>query len=165
MLGADSRTSTGSYVANRCLPALRALPRTNTRIPQSERQDRAHYGPHLGVPIRLGCGYTGRGGLCAALPRGAHVSLCPAACLPVAHTSCRIRSELGRLPKVKTAANIMRKICYNNKVPPAPLGANAWHLTCRLTPQDGMMAGLIVGGWDPYEGGQVSGCRSTCLHS
>jgi 20S proteasome subunit beta 1 len=29
----------------------------------------------------------------------------------------------------------MRKICYNNK--------------------DRMMAGMICGGWDPYEGGQV----------
>jgi 20S proteasome subunit beta 1 len=29
----------------------------------------------------------------------------------------------------------MRQICYNNK--------------------DGLMAGLICGGWDPYNGGQV----------
>ncbi len=43
--------------------------------------------------------------------------------------------ELGRLPRVRTVANLMRKICYNNK--------------------DNLMAGLIVGGWDPYEGGQV----------
>ena len=44
-------------------------------------------------------------------------------------------TELGRLPKVKTCANLMRRICYNNK--------------------DRLMAGLICGGWDPYEGGQV----------
>ena len=44
-------------------------------------------------------------------------------------------TELGRLPRVKTCANLMRKICYNNK--------------------DRMMAGMICGGWDPYEGGQV----------
>lgn len=43
--------------------------------------------------------------------------------------------ELGRLPRVKTCANLMRKICYNNK--------------------DRMMAGMICGGWDPYNGGQV----------
>ena len=36
---------------------------------------------------------------------------------------------------MKTCANLMRKICYNNK--------------------DRMQAGLICGGWDPYEGGQV----------
>ena len=46
-----------------------------------------------------------------------------------------ISTELGRLPRVKTCANLMRKICYNNK--------------------DRMQAGLICGGWDPYEGGQV----------
>ena len=44
-------------------------------------------------------------------------------------------AELGRLPKVKTCANIMQKICYNNK--------------------DNLMAGLICAGWDPYDGGQV----------
>jgi hypothetical protein len=44
-------------------------------------------------------------------------------------------TELGRLPRVRTCANLMRKICYNNK--------------------DRMMAGMICGGWDPYEGGQV----------
>lgn len=43
--------------------------------------------------------------------------------------------ELGRLPRVKTVANLMRKICYENK--------------------DHLMAGMIVGGWDPYEGGQI----------
>ncbi len=43
--------------------------------------------------------------------------------------------ELGRLPRVKTVANLMRTICYENK--------------------DSLLAGLIVGGWDPYEGGQV----------
>lgn len=46
-----------------------------------------------------------------------------------------LSTELGRLPRVKTCANLMRKICYNNK--------------------DRMMAGMICGGWDPYEGGQV----------
>ena len=47
----------------------------------------------------------------------------------------RYSTELGRLPRVGTCANLMRKICYNNK--------------------DRMMAGMICGGWDPYEGGQV----------
>jgi 20S proteasome subunit beta 1 len=43
--------------------------------------------------------------------------------------------ELGRLPRVRTVANLMKKVCYNNK--------------------DNLMAGLIVGGWDPYDGPQV----------
>eukprot|EP00978_Attheya_sp_CCMP212_P034958 scaffold149652_cov45-Attheya_sp.AAC.4 len=46
---------------------------------------------------------------------------------------CRI--ETGKLPTVKTAAHLMRKLCYENK--------------------DNLMAGVIVGGWDPVEGGSV----------
>ena len=41
-------------------------------------------------------------------------------------------AELNRLPRVKTCANLMKTVCYNNK--------------------DALMAGLICGGWDPYEG-------------
>ena len=44
-------------------------------------------------------------------------------------------AELGREPRVHTVANITRLIGYNNK--------------------DHMTAGLIVGGYDPYKGGQV----------
>ena len=45
-------------------------------------------------------------------------------------------TELGRLPKVSTCANLMKMICYNNK--------------------DALMAGLICGGWDPYEGDEFA---------
>eukprot|EP01035_Chromulina_nebulosa_P018290 gene18290-23970_t len=44
-------------------------------------------------------------------------------------------TEIGRLPRVDTAAHLIKTICYNNK--------------------DNLMAGLIVGGWDPYNGGQI----------
>lgn len=43
--------------------------------------------------------------------------------------------ETGRAPTVKTAAHLMRKLCYENK--------------------DNLMAGVIVGGWDPVEKGSV----------
>ena len=43
--------------------------------------------------------------------------------------------ETGRAPTVKTAAHIMRRLCYENK--------------------DNLMAGVIVGGWDPVEKGAV----------
>ena len=43
--------------------------------------------------------------------------------------------EIGRPPLVKTAAQLCRKIAYENK--------------------DNLMAGMIIGGWDPYYGGQV----------
>ena len=43
--------------------------------------------------------------------------------------------ESGRPPLVKVAAHLMRKMCYQNK--------------------DKLSAGVIVGGWDPVNGGQV----------
>lgn len=48
-------------------------------------------------------------------------------------TSSRI--ETGRAPTVKTAAHLMRRLCYENK--------------------DNLMAGVIIGGWDPVEKGSV----------
>jgi 20S proteasome subunit beta 1 len=44
-------------------------------------------------------------------------------------------TEVDRQPTVKTAATLARKLCYENK--------------------DALMAGVIVGGWDPVEGGSV----------
>lgn len=43
--------------------------------------------------------------------------------------------ELGDLPTVKSAAMLTKEICYTNK--------------------DRLMAGIIIGGWDKYRGGQV----------
>lgn len=43
--------------------------------------------------------------------------------------------ELDTVPLVKTAATLLQKIIYNNK--------------------DSLLAGMIVGGWDPVLGGQV----------
>jgi 20S proteasome subunit beta 1 len=45
------------------------------------------------------------------------------------------RTELGREPHVKTAANLFKTITYRNK--------------------DRLTAGLIIGGYDPYDGGQI----------
>jgi 20S proteasome subunit beta 1 len=45
------------------------------------------------------------------------------------------RVELGGHPDVKTAANLFRLLCYNNR--------------------DNLMAGIICAGWDPKQGGQV----------
>ena len=41
--------------------------------------------------------------------------------------------QVNRPPTVKTAATLARKLCYENK--------------------DALMAGVIVGGYDPVEGG------------
>jgi 20S proteasome subunit beta 1 len=53
----------------------------------------------------------------------------------VIHHCLQSSAEIERLPTVSTAATLMRKLAYNNK--------------------DALTAGLIVGGWDPYKGGQV----------
>jgi 20S proteasome subunit beta 1 len=61
--------------------------------------------------------------------------------------------ELGSLPQVLTAATLFRKLCYENKnrlqVPKLFL-----LFACFLT-RVVLQAGIICGGWDPIEGGQV----------
>lgn len=99
ILGADSRTSTGSYVANRVADKV--------------------------VPIHDYI-YTCRSGSAADTQAVAD---------NVKHYINGHSTELGRLPRVKTCANLMRLICYNNK--------------------NNLSAGMICGGWDPYDGGQV----------
>lgn len=94
MLGADSRTSTGSYVANRYLhthsvykyivistahsyPILSLVCDVPLRgSDQSQRQDRADHGAHLGMPLGVGRRHPGSGGLCQVLSRCAHVRFC-----------------------------------------------------------------------------------------
>jgi 20S proteasome subunit beta 1 len=53
--------------------------------------------------------------------------------------------ETGRQPTVKTAAHLMRRLCYENK--------------------DQLLAGVIVAGWDSVEGGSVYNIPlgGTCL--
>ena len=45
------------------------------------------------------------------------------------------RMEYGKAPKVETAANLFRELCYNNK--------------------NMLTAGILVAGWDEVKGGQV----------
>ena len=45
------------------------------------------------------------------------------------------KMEYGKAPKVETAANLFRELCYSNK------GA--------------LMAGILIAGWDEVKGGQV----------
>jgi len=53
----------------------------------------------------------------------------------VKHFLAQLAMETNRAPTVKQAAHLMRKLCYENK--------------------DNLMAGVIVGGWDPIHGGSV----------
>lgn len=49
---------------------------------------------------------------------------------------------MGEEPLVKTAAHVFQDLCYNYR--------------------DSLTAGIIVGGWDKKEGGQVQSCVQSC---
>lgn len=99
VLGADSRTSAGSYVANRVSDKLTA------------------------VDDFIYCCRSGSAADTQAVSDYARRYLKEHA------------MELEEPPTVKAAANLFRAICYGNK--------------------DHLMAGIIVAGWDQYNGGQV----------
>jgi len=63
----------------------------------------------------------------------------------VRHYLSQLAVETGRAPTVKIAAHLMRRLCYENK--------------------DMLMAGVIVGGWDPVDGGSLYNIPlgGTCL--
>lgn len=99
VLGADSRVSTGTYVANRA----------------SDKIAQLH--------DRIWCCRSGSAADTQALTDY------------VKHYLAQLAVETGRVPTVKVAAHLMRKLCYENK--------------------DNLMAGVIIGGWDPVDGGSV----------
>lgn len=99
ILGADSRVSTGTYVANRV----------------SDKVAQLH--------DSIWCCRSGSAADTQALTDY------------VRHYLSQLAIETGRKPTVKTAAHLMRRLCYENK--------------------DNLMAGVIVGGWDPVEKGSV----------
>lgn len=99
VLGADSRTSTGTYIANRVSDKLTPL------------------------HDRVFCCRSGSAADTQALSDYVKYFLSSHAV------------DTGRLPKVHTAANLFRSLCYSNK--------------------DRLLAGIIVAGWDPIKGGQV----------
>ncbi|CAM9172835.1 unnamed protein product [Ascophyllum nodosum] len=99
IMGADSRTSTGTYVANRVSDKITAL--------------------HDFI-------YACRSGSAADTQAVSDY---------VRYFLASHSAELGRLPSVKTAASLVRGLCYQNK--------------------DRLLAGMIIAGWDPVEGGSV----------
>jgi 20S proteasome subunit beta 1 len=155
VLGADSRTSTGSYVANRVSDKIVPIHdyvwscRSGSAADTQAVADYVKYYVDSHRLILLMTSVTFSGFLKLTWNRTLNCFF-----VLLVRTTCSlfllfsapnndlilnlfliISIELGRLPKVKTCANLMRKICYNNK--------------------DRMQAGLICGGWDPYEGGQI----------
>ena len=124
VLGADSRTSTGSYVANRVsdkIVPIHDFIWTCRSGSAADTQAVADY-----VKFYVEAHRYNHTHMSYNNHNISHITIL---------NSILYSMELGRLPRVRTVANLMRKICYNNK--------------------DNLMAGLIVGGWDPYEGGQV----------
>ena len=99
VVGADSRVSTGTYVANR----------VSDKIAQ--------------IHERIWCCRSGSAADTQALTDY------------VKHYLGQLAVETGRPPTVKVAAHLMRRLCYENK--------------------DNLMAGVIVGGGDPVDGGSV----------
>ncbi|CAG0898347.1 unnamed protein product [Cyprideis torosa] len=99
VLGADSRTSTGVYVANRVADKL-------TRVTE-----------------RIYCCRSG-----SAADTQAITDI-------VSYHLAFHEQELNEPPKVKLAANVFRELCYKYR--------------------DQLTAGIIVGGWDKVNGGQV----------
>ena len=108
VLGADSRVSTGTYVANR----------TSDKIAQ--------------LHDRIWCCRSGSAADTQAITDY------------VKHYLAQLAIETGRVPTVKVVAHLMRRICYENK--------------------DILMAGVIVGGWDPVDGGSVCKFILVCTH-
>lgn len=99
VVGADSRTTTGNYVANRVSDKL---------TPVHERI------------------YCCRSGSAADTQMIAEY---------VRYYLDMHAVELGSLPRVETAANLFKKLCYENK--------------------NALMASIICAGWDPINGGSV----------
>lgn len=109
ILGADSRVSTGTYVANR----------TSDKIVQ--------------LSSRIFACRSGSAADTQAITDYVRFYI------------SQLSIEMGRPVRVKTAAHIMSKICYNNK--------------------DNLSAGLIVAGYDPVDGISVYSIPmgGTCL--
>ncbi|KAI0092601.1 20S proteasome subunit [Irpex rosettiformis] len=99
VIGADSRTTTGSYIANRVTDKL------------------TH------VHDRIYCCRSGSAADTQAVADIVHYHL------------QILTQQSGSAPTVATAANVFQKLCYQNK--------------------DGLMAGIIVAGWDKEIGPSV----------
>lgn len=114
VVGADSRTTTGSYIGAK---------RPNISQ-QSYRQADAAARPHILLQIGVCGGYTGS---CR------HNSVLSFSIRVIDFITTSIQEE--KLPNVKTAASLFQRLIYSNK--------------------DSLMAGIIIGGWDPVDGPSV----------
>lgn len=99
IMGADSRTTTGTYIANRVSDKI---------TPMTDKIFCCRSGSAADTQIISDY---------------------------VRHYLSMHHIELGEDPRVETAARLFRELCYHNK--------------------ESLVASIIVGGFDPYKGGQV----------
>ncbi|CAN6547579.1 unnamed protein product [Malus baccata var. baccata] len=115
VLGADSRTSTGVYVANRASDKITQLTdnvylcRSGSLLASGKRKKKFD---QLAADSQIVSDY-------------------------VRHFLHQHTIQLGQPATVKVAANLIRLFSYNNK--------------------NMLQTGLIIGGWDKYEGGKIYG--------
>ncbi|TYH69708.1 hypothetical protein ES332_D05G073200v1 [Gossypium tomentosum] len=117
VLGADSRTSTGMYVANRASDKITQLT-DNVYVCRSGSINLSFASTHLTLLFYLGF-----------LAADSQIVSDYVRYFLHQHTI-----QLGQSATSKVAANLIRLLSYNNKM---------------------LETGLIVGGWDKYEGGKI----------
>lgn len=137
VVGADSRTTTGSYIVRNVNHRRISHSLTFRLGKPCNRQAHACSRPHLLLSIRLSRRHTSHCGYCTLLSPVAHVSRrCTLfrglACI---QTLVLFSQMSGSPPPVHTAATMFQKLCYDNK--------------------DALSAGIIVAGWDKEAGPSV----------
>lgn len=142
VLGADSRTSTGTYVANRATDKLTRL--TDQVCAREEKRRRAHLARRSLAPLPLSTLFLSQPSL-SLINHHQQIYVCRSGSAAdtqniSAYATWYLQQhaiELGAEPTVKAAARLLSRLTYENK------GA--------------LQAGLIVAGWDAVEGGVVYG--------
>jgi 20S proteasome subunit beta 1 len=129
VMGADSRTTTGAYIANRTSDKITSV---HDRIYVC-RSGSAADTQAIADNVRYGLDVHRFGSMMGLLLwSGLAVSHMHATC-PLATLLCSV--ELGEPPLVLAAAKLFRRLCYQYK--------------------NQLMAGVIVAGWDDIHGGSV----------
>ncbi|KAK6784025.1 hypothetical protein RDI58_017479 [Solanum bulbocastanum] len=124
VLGADSRTSTGMYVANRASDKITQLT-DNVYVCRS--------GSEFEFPMGFDC-ITKHDVRFKAYSKAADSQVVSDYVRYFLHQHT---IQLGQPATVKVAASLVRQLSYNNKAM--------------------LQTGMIVGGWDKYEGGKIYG--------
>jgi 20S proteasome subunit beta 1 len=145
VMGADSRTSTGSYVANRVSDKITYV-HDKVRVAAAGAPWRYPKAGAVCERVRRGCACPACSGLMAELlfvVPCCQVYVCRSgsaadtqAIADIVRMYLNMHSlESGKGPEIPVAANILNQMCYGNK--------------------NNLMAGMICAGWDERNGGVV----------